>query len=271
MKRIAATIALALLVHAQRADACTTGGSSGSLNLGGSSDSSDGTASCTDVTDVVGYRQCTKFGAWGVKSHVPLLIFELGLSVQSFADPVNSGGTLSHDGEQFAYRVTSGGPSETDHHRTTAVVSNLRVGVGITHGLYIAGELEIGGLASDPSRSEMVSTGKSGSPELTQTSTIAFGGMGVLGFQHSIRQVLLAAELVGGGRAITYNYKSKYRSCEQDVSVITGRPVLEARARASMWVSPMVSVGVQAGSSLIGTGEWNGGVFLGGYTRAFAR
>ena len=43
-----------------------------------------------------------------------------------------------------------------------------------------------------------------------------------------------------------------------------------ARARATMWLSPFINVGVTAGASVIDRGAWVTGVHLGFVSRSFA-
>jgi hypothetical protein len=46
-------------------------------------------------------------------------------------------------------------------------------------------------------------------------------------------------------------------------------PLLEARARAALWLSPFLNLGVTAGASVIDRGAWMAGVNLGFVTQAF--
>ena len=265
-------IAIITLATVRIAQADCGGGSGMTLNLGSDSSSSSSESSCHDTSDVVGYRQCTKYGAWGKTMKMPLVIFELGLSMQRFDNPLRDGhGTFNHEGEDFAYRVVTPPSGAATPDSAMALVTNLRVGVGSRMGLYTAGEIEIGGLVKDPARMEMTSSGMYGSPELETSSSVAFGGLAVVGYQLGSRNLLLGAELAGGFRAVSYQYHSQYLSCEQTSSILTGRGVLEARARASLFVTPVISVGAQAGTSLVDERDWSAGVFLGGYTRSFAR
>ena len=269
---------VAILACAREAYASSCGGgggSSGSSGGGGggsySSGDSSTTATCTDATDIVGYRQCQKYGTWANTMKIPLLIFELGVALQTFDSPLEHGsGNLEHEGEDFTYRVVSDSGNANATDRATAIVTSLRVGVGSRIGIYGAGEIEVGALASEPTRAEMTSTGKYGAPRLEENGALAVGALAVAGYQRGTTRLLFGAELAGGVRAVSYSYHSTYLACEQDFSIVVARPVLEARARASMFVTPNFSVGAQLGSSLIDQHDWNAGVFFSGYTRAFA-
>jgi len=84
-----------------------------------------------------------------------------------------------------------------------------------------------------------------------------------------VGRLSLGAELVGGVRGVTYSYHSRYLDCDQYSDITVSRVVVEARARAAMWLSPIWSLGVQAGSSLIERGAWMGGVYVGAHSRMF--
>lgn len=245
----------------------SSGGSSGSSDSGSSSSSSS-TPACHDSTDIVGYRECTGYGRWGANLGIPLLIFEVGMNVQAFASPLGErSGSVEHGEQEFSYRVVDPGGASAPA-KATAVMTTLRVGGG-GRGIYGAAELEIGGLVSDSSRAEMITRGEVGAPTIEETGTLAYGALGVIGAQGSTRRATFGVELVGGVRGVTYRYESRYLACEQTESIATSRPVLEARARASIWLSPVINAGVVVGSSVIDRGAYMGGVFLGANTRAF--
>jgi hypothetical protein len=46
-------------------------------------------------------------------------------------------------------------------------------------------------------------------------------------------------------------------------------PILEARARAALWLSPFVNFGASAGASVIERGSWVAGVHLGIVSQAY--
>ncbi len=245
------------------------GGSSGGSSSSSSSGSSSSAPACHDSTDIVGYRECTGYGRWGANLGIPLLIFEVGMNVQAFASPLGErDGRVEHGEQEFSYRVVDPGGASAPA-KATAVMTTLRVGAG-GRGIYGAAEVELGGLVSDSSRAEMITRGEVGAPTIEQTSTLAFGALGVLGAQGSTRRATFGVELVGGVRGVIYHYESRYLACQQTESIATSRPVLEARARASIWLSPVINAGVVVGSSVIDRGAFMGGVFLGANTRAFA-
>jgi hypothetical protein len=272
------------------AEAGSCGGSSGGgdTSSGGSSSSSDSSSSysssdssssssssstpaCQDDTDVVGYRKCTRFGRWSANPRVPMIILELGTAVRSFSSPLGQRtGHVEHDGQQFSYRTIGPTPEAAIAH-DTAVVSTLRLGFGLTHGLYVAVDGELGGLADQAGGGvEMTSAGALGTPSIRQRGAVVASGLGVVGAHGNFGSALLGVELAGGARNISYQYESHYLACEQSPSLSVTTPVLEVRARASFWLSPFINVGASAGASLVDRGAWLAGINLGFVTKAHA-
>jgi hypothetical protein len=256
------------------------GGSSGGGSSGGgsydfsSSDSTPAAPACTDETDIVGYRHCTKFGAWASSgSHARLLILDLGVSVRTFESPLSSStGTVTHADESFTYRVAGGAPSPSSPAQPpseTAVVSTLRVGSATPRGFYLLAEGELGGLVRNASQVEMTSTGLHGAPSIKPDASLVTGVLGVAGVHGVVGDTTLGVEVAGGVRSITYQYESRYLSCQTSSSQTVSSPVLEVRARASRWISPFVNVGASAGASVIDRGAWVAGVHLGFATQAY--
>lgn len=259
-----------------RAGSCGGGDSGGSSDSGSDSggdssgSSSDATPACTDATDIVGYRRCTAFGKWATHGTRRLIFLELGMATRTFASPLREGtGTYSHEDEQFTYRVVGMSPGAEAAPRESALLSTLRIGVGLPRGFYAAGEGELGGLVRSESRAEMTSAGNLGAPALTPATNLAFGALGVLGIRGETNRGTLGVEVAGGVRAISYRYDSHYLACETQASYTVASPILEARARAALWLSPFVSIGATAGASVIDRGAWMAGINLGFVSQAF--
>ncbi len=262
----ALTTALLLAGRVELAEAGSCGGGGG--GGGSSSSSSSSTPACSDTSDVVGYRHCTGYGRWATNLRIPLIVFELGTSVHSFASPLTAhDGSVEHEAQEFSYRAVDPGSRGGGSSNATAVTTTLRVAMGRT--IYGAGEVELGGLVSDPTHVEMTSSGSLGKPTIEQSSAIAYGGLAVVGAQGATRNATFGVELAGGMRGVTYHYSSRYLACETTDSVSVARAVLEARARAATWVTPLISVGVSVGASVIDQHDWSAGLFMAAHTQAF--
>jgi hypothetical protein len=246
-------------------------GSGSSFDFSDSGSSSDAAPACVDATDIVGYRRCKRFGGWASHTATPVLL-ELGAAVRTFGSPLGTAsGHVSHDSESFSYRVvgTPTGRASTSPPTETAVVTTARLGFGLRRGVYLAGEGELGGLVHNASRAEMTSTGMFGAPSITPSSSLVLGALAVAGVRGDTRRGTFGAEVVGGVRSVAYYYESRYLACVNTTSHAVTSPVLEARARASLWLSPYVSVGASAGASVIDRGAWVTGLHLGLVTKPY--
>jgi hypothetical protein len=273
---VALAAALAPLAHAPiaRADSCGGGGSRGGGGGGGGAGGGGdepGISSrprCEDTSDVVGYRECTRFGAWGMNTRIPRITIEGGVLVRQFASRLDGQtGTFRHGKESFTYRAMTGTPRRV---LDTAVLSTLRANLALSHGLYVAAEVDLGGIAA-PGRAatEMMSSGVFGDPELRQDGGFVVDSLATVGLRGAGRTGALAVELSGGMRAVSYGFHSTYHDCVAGSSVVTYGPVGEARARGELWLSPWLTAGVTVGTSVLESRTWMGGLYLGVHTRAF--
>jgi hypothetical protein len=167
--------------------------------------------------------------------------------------------------DAFQYRVI--GP-QARAQLDTAVVGQLRLGVGLRHGFYVGVEGEAGGVTDGRSDAEMMTPGERGAPELVASHVLLFGGLAVAGARTRIGALDLGLEAAGGAHLVVYGYESHYLACATTTSITEVMPALEARARAAVWATPFLSLGVTAGKSLVDS-AWIGGVSLGFSSRAF--
>jgi hypothetical protein len=244
------------------------GGDSGGYDYGGDSGSSDTTPACRDSTDVVGYRECTKFGTWGIR--LPHVFLELGSQVRQFPSALGAReGSVSHGLESFAYRIVAPEQVAT---RDTAATASLRVSTSLRRGVYVGVEGEIGGLTTiAPVRTEMTTSGTYGSPQLAATRGMMLGGLGLVGLRGATRFGTLSLEGAGGMRDVRYTFASSYHGCETTSTIGATLAVLEARGRGELWLSPWLSAGATIGASLIDRGDWMAGFYLGVHTRSFGK
>ncbi len=148
------------------------------------------------------------------------------------------------------------------------MLGQLRIGMGLPHGLYVAIEGEAGGVTDGGADAEMMSGGERGAPELTATHVAMFGGLAVAGARTRIGSLDLGVEAAGGAHLLVYGYESHYFACDTSTSLTEVMPALEARGRAALWLTPFLSVDVTAGKSVIDR-AWMGGVSFGFSSKAF--
>jgi len=222
---------------------------------------------CEDNTDVVGYRHCTKYGAWASSLRLPPLFFETGGTMRHFRSQLGDrDGTVSHGVETFTYRTVMPTESPSD----LAMTSSLRFGAVLPHHFYSGLEAELGGLVSQPNaNAQMTSTGSFGAPELTQSHGMVVGGLAFVGLRGDIGLGSLAVEGAGGVRDVIYNFTSTYHECETSSSISIVRPVVEARARADVWLGPWLTLGATLGANVLAKSDWMAGLYLGLHSRAY--
>ena len=194
-------------------------------------------SACVDGTDVVGVRECTPFGAWSQNLRFPSVFLDAGLHVRRMPVMVYGAGTAQR----------------TD---AMAAASELRIGLDLPHGLYVAAEGELGS-ATAPDGS-LAAMRVDGEMSLGDASDMFLGGYAVVGARFATHRGLLALEGAGGGRLVT------------GVISDASSGVLEARARAELWVGPWVTVGGTVGTSVVDRGDWMTGLYVGVHSRAYA-
>jgi hypothetical protein len=247
---------------------CGGGAAGGAAGGGGSSDwYLRATGACADESDVVGFRRCTRFAAWGKNLEYPHILIEGGALVRRFPTLLDhQTGSVVHGVESFTYHVLQpAGVRRLD----TAVMSSLRGSVGLSRAVYAGIEVDFGGVTRHGTAATEMSAGVFGSPELRQGGGLLVDSLGVVGLHAAVGSGGVGVELAGGLRAVSYGFQSSYHDCRQSTSVTALAAVGEARARGELWLGPWLTAGVTVGTSVLEPGAWMGGVYLGVHTRAF--
>lgn len=91
-----------------------------------------------------------------------------------------------------------------------------------------------------------------------------------LGLRADLGRLTLGAELAGGGRLLQRYYESSDPEAEGFDTRWSGAGVVEARARAGVWLAPFWQIGVMVGASPIDDLRL-AVLYIGGSTRAFGR
>jgi len=223
---------------------------------------------CTDTSDVVGFRRCTKFATWSANLGFPVLTIEGGALVRRFSSLLDQRtGTVRHGGESFSYRLAQ---SVDRRAIDTAVMSTLRATVGLTRALYSGLEVDLGGLTGTGEvESQMMSTGVFGQPALQQRGGFVVDSLGIIGVRGGAGPGTLGVEFAGGLRVASYGVHSSYHDCETSGAVTALEGVAEARARGELWLGPWITAGAVIGASVIERSAWMAGVYVGVHSRAF--
>jgi hypothetical protein len=193
-----------------------------------------------DATDVVGYRQCPRYGRWGENLLEPEVFVQVGMTFRHFAGtPKISSADLSNASK----RTTSGGTVKNGP-GNTAWLFDERIGTPIAGALYTAFDFELGNF----------------DPERTDDRGFVVDGMISLGLSGSIGAITLGGEVAGGVMRSSFPAE-----VDEHTSAL-----LEARARGELWIAPWVTLGGAAGTSLLDRGDWMFGLYLGVHTWAYA-
>jgi hypothetical protein len=198
----------------------------------------------TDSSDVVGYRHCTPYGAWGANLRDPEVFMELGTNMRHFA---SSAGPLSVARISTPSTSTSVASSTTHSNAGPAWMFDERMGVHLNRVIYFAFDFEFGDFAG------------TNSPALDER-VIIVDGMLSAGAHVGVGPFALRGEVAGG-------LMESALVSQTDMSL---DPMLEARGRVDLWLSPWFTVGGVGGASLIHSGEWMAGLYIGFHTWAYA-
>lgn len=186
---------------------------------------------CPEDDGVVGIRRCPDFGVWGAALEEPYLIASFGLTIRR----------IPHGDARapVAERSTTPQPPAGDDLTTSyAIVQQFTLSV--SRHLFVAHELEISPTLDD-------------SPE-PDDHRMAVGTQLVAGIHAGTRWITLRAEIAGGIRVMQ----------NQD-----DEGVLEARLRGDLWISPWVTFGAAAGTSVLDRREKMLALYIGMHTWSF--
>jgi len=190
---------------------------------------------CPDgESEVVGYRRCTRYGAWGSNLLDPDMFVQVGMNIRHFA---------THAPMAAARTTTPERPQGGDD----ALMFDERIGYPITHGLFMAFDFELGNFANPDSKR-------------TNDRDFVLDGLLSLGVRGGLGPISLGAELSGGVMQSSFPQQQG----EQTDALV------EARGRAELWLAPWFTVGGAIGASLIDRGAWMAGLYLGVHTWAYA-
>lgn len=240
----------------------------GGFDLGGIGAGGGAEAKCTNESGVNGHGECRSYGRWRANRRA---IIEEVSTITSLVDVsgIEATGEMDHDdARDYRYRVVSDDVNDGEP----------AVAYGLAIRLLYPGRVMYGGLET----SLAVVSGAEGAP-VTDAATGALmtpsiAGMvtatGVLG-SRSFREpfgrdlpLSFGAEVSAGVRAIALTVDSRSGSCVTEDTTLHLRPMVEARGRADLWITPRVSLGAYAGADVL-TGMPTGGLTFAMHRRGF--
>ena len=197
---------------------------------------------CSETSTVVGYQQCSRFGAgWAGAT----LGWELGLTVQSFRfEAVDRDVDVARAGQTTAYHVTS---TAEPGAATALTLRNL---YNLTEHVHVATELAFGHLVDEP-RLAIGPVAREMTPMETTSRGWLFGGLLAVGVHASpLGSVTVGTEIGFGPRMIVFE-------TAQLPGTLFGQggPALEARVHAALWVSPHWTIGALVSTNVLAADE----------------
>lgn len=219
---------------------------------------------CTEVSDIVGYEKCHRYGdGWAVERRWPIGI-ALTLPYQTF-DPNGLGFDFAqgkHDPNTF----TASG----DKFKSNALGAfgfNLRIEGFVWRWFYVGVEWGLGfghnQIADFTNIVGNTTTQFSGSD--AGINTVLFHGGGFLGLRIPLGRMSLRLEGFAGGNIATVNVDSALGGYEGS----GGRGSLMPRAAIDVWASPNVTMSAFGGFNGLDTRERTVGVMLEYHVRSF--
>lgn len=195
---------------------------------------------CEEVSGVVGYRRCSRFGsAWSTPSWVPSLMIDIGVTSHRLANVGRS--------ETLARTV---GGEEDDRSHVLALAPDLRLGFAFPH-FYVGVEASAGVVRF---------------ADQFETPGGYVRGGGVAGIASNSSAWSVAGELAVGHEMILARRHSR-DGMQPDL--IRSGLALDVRLRASLWATPWITIGAAVGTSAIHRGEASVGLFIALHGRAY--
>jgi hypothetical protein len=198
---------------------------------------------CHEVSRVVGYEHCFRFGGWSRDEHVFPLRLEVGWIHQDFmAKPL----MLSGD----AVARTAGDADSLATVADGVAVRWLGGGRLVYGGL----EMDTSGLEREPQVPDLPASGAS------------WSFLGVFGVHASLWRFAFGVEVAAGSRITLFSYCGDQKSCPQQDTQFAG--VIDGRVRAEVFPVPNWSLGVIYGHSMFDASAQSFIVYTGLHFRA---
>lgn len=192
---------------------------------------------CQEVSAITGYRRCSRLGSsWSTPRWVPSLGVDLGSSIHRLSLVPSS------------TTVARGSVTPRQRESTTATTASLRLSAAWYGRFYVAVEASAGSVERF---------------DATPGGLVRGGGVAGLQFG-SI--VLLAAELAVGHEMIL---DRMHASAGREPTIVRRGLAADARARASLWLTPWITGGISVGASLNHDDEASVGLFFALHGRAY--
>ncbi len=220
---------------------------------------------CSEVSDIVGYSKCRRYGDGWASERETGLIFETSISY-AWLDP--RGRTLKGD---FSKNSASGYayPGELVGHNMSGLPWTLRLGYAIFPWFYAGAEGEIGAASN-----RLPGTSANGFaifPSSTGINSFIGGGGGYVGLRLPLSYIAIRAETLFGARVIGVNQdtRSLGGSTEGSATTSLATGLVEPRFFADFWIQRDVTVSLYGGFNALDVGDRIGGLMFGFHDRSY--
>lgn len=200
--------------------------------------------SCHEVSSIVGYQRCTRFGYW---SRGATFWWDLGLVTMRFdPKPIDGFATARQaDGTTTQYHLVSA-PGDDRSISTTGL--RFRDLISFGHAWYVGGELDLTSITDGPTLVADVTA--RGATMTMDTGTHGFVSQNkvIIGRHVPVGPLTFAGELGPGFRIASYQTSALP---DQVRGAAQAWFVLEAHAKVDAWIAPNFSLGVSGGVDLV--------------------
>jgi hypothetical protein len=210
-------------------------------------------AHCREMSSIVGYQRCTRFGTWGFGVRLSLEVGATALRLDGDAIDATANGTGT--GTKYHFMAAPG-----DDRPLTAAGVRMRFSIGFGRTFYATPQLDLAPITGGPRLIADVST--HGGTSMTTASSDGFVSQYVMlaGLHRRFGAVSLAVELGPGLRIASYAPGELPRGTP---TALQGWFVLQAQPAMDVWLTPNVSLGVQAGANLVDQSSVSAALVLG--------
>lgn len=193
---------------------------------------------------VVGRRRCPPYGEWGAALESPYVIVRFGVNMRRLPGATPPAASTAPAKTSPRSSTTTDPSTQFPEASATNYSVSEQIAVSMSRASYLAFEVEV-----SPTTTDEVPPG---------TRAFAAASHLVFGLHGGGKAINLGVELAGGVRLI------------DTVQADAGEePVLEVRGRGDFWLSPWITIGAAAGTSLLERGDWFTGISLGIHSYAF--
>ncbi|HEY4181647.1 MAG TPA: hypothetical protein VGM90_32610 [Kofleriaceae bacterium] len=181
------------------------------------------------------------------------MTIDLGFVSRTFSSLTSGGvGVAHHGGGSYMFKTSPQDDGATDR----AYGAQMRITSFVGTHFYMGGDLEIADVEAAATSIALLPGPTPEMPNISQSGAFLLGGDVMLGYAgRATDRLELAAEMAAGVRTVGYSFDSTLGSDQSSSRVWGSSGMVEARARATYWVSPTMNVGAFVGHGFTDDGS----------------